>query len=212
MYPDAGPTDLTPDFYLASSSPRRRALLDSQGYCFGLVNAVIEEIPGSDEDAVAYVRRMALGKARAGRGALAQDDHRPVLGADTEVVVDGTILGKPVDLPDLRRMLGLLSGRSHRVLSAVVLDDGRRAESVLTETRVHMRSISEAEIQAYWASGEPGDKAGGYAIQGLAAVFVTGIEGSYTGVVGLPLSETAGLLRGWGIEGWQRRAVACAHE
>ena len=199
------------EFFLASASPRRRELLDGQGYRFALVSASIAEVPRAGEEAGAYVRRMAETKARAGRAALAPDDPRPVLGADTEVVVDGEILGKPGSRGDLQRMLGLLSGRAHRVLSAVALDDGRGVALASSETIVRMRELDEREILAYWASGEPGDKAGGYAIQGLAAAFVTAIEGSYTGVVGLPLCETAMLLRARGIEGWQRDGTR-AHE
>jgi septum formation protein len=147
---------------------------------------------------------MAAGKARAGRAALPAGDRRPVLAADTEVVVDGRILGKPGTLRDAQQMLGLLSGREHRVLSAVALDHGSSVTVVVTETVVRLRELASTEIRAYWRSGEPCDKAGGYAIQGLAAAFVTGIEGSYTGVVGLPLCETAALLRTCGIVGWQR--------
>lgn len=194
----------SPDFFLASGSPRRRELLDRLGYRFAVVVAPIEEVPQDGEPALDYVRRMALGKARAGRLALDPGDTRPVLGADTEVEIDGRILGKPRSLADLQRMLGLLSGREHRVLSAVALDDGHAGALAVTQTVVRMRALRDAEIRAYWASGEPRDKAGGYAIQGLAAEFVTGIEGSYTGVVGLPLAETAALLRGRGIEGWQQ--------
>jgi septum formation protein len=195
---------LAPDFYLASGSPRRRELLERLGYRFALLRAPIEEVPGPGECAADYVRRMAAGKAAAGRAALEAGDPRPVLAADTEVVVDGRILGKPGSLPDLRRMLGLLSGRAHTVLSAAALHGAEGVDLACSETVVRMRAIEPGEIDAYWASGEPLDKAGGYAIQGLAAEFVTGIEGSYTGVVGLPLAETAALLRARGIAGWQR--------
>ena len=192
------------DFYLASTSPRRLALLHGLGYRFTVLPVSVEEAPLPGEGAADYVRRVALDKARAGCALLDPADTRPVLGADTEVVVDGGILGKPDSLDEARRMLGLLSGRAHRVLSAVALAAGADTRVALSETTVHMRPVSRAEMDAYWASGEPRDKAGAYAIQGLAAEFVTGIEGSYTGVVGLPLCEAAALLRGLGIEGWQQ--------
>ncbi|MFM7275203.1 MAG: Maf family protein, partial [Gammaproteobacteria bacterium] len=134
---------------------------------------------------------------------LAGTDARPVLAADTEVEIDGEVLGKPGSLGELLGMLGRLSGRSHRVLSAVALCRGESEHVLLSTTLVALRPLAEAEIRAYWASGEPQDKAGGYAIQGLGAEFVSRIEGSYTGVVGLPLCETAVLLREHGIEGWR---------
>jgi septum formation protein len=192
------------EFYLASASPRRRELLAAQGYRFAVIDASIAEVPEPGEPARDYVERMAAGKARAGRAALPAGERRPVLAADTEVVVDGCILGKPGTLRQAQEMLGLLSGRAHRVLSAVALDDGGSLAVVVTETVVHLRELESEEIRAYWRSGEPCDKAGGYAIQGLGAGFVAGIEGSYTGVVGLPLCETAALLRARGIVGWQR--------
>ena len=193
------------DFYLASTSPRRRELLQGLGYRFAVLAVSVEETPRAGELAADYVRRVALDKARAGRAQLDPVDARPVLGADTEVVVDGGILGKPGSLEEARRMLGLLSGRAHRVLSAMALVAAADTRVAFSATTVRMRPVTGAEIDAYWASGEPRDKAGGYAIQGLAAEFVTGIEGSYTGVVGLPLCEATALLRSCGIEGWQRR-------
>lgn len=192
-----------PDFYLASGSPRRRELLSQLGYRFAVVQAGIEETPFPGESGEDYVRRVALDKARAGAARLGHPLPAPVLGADTEVVLDGRILGKPASPEALRQMLGALAGRTHRVLSAVALV-GQAERVVLTETRVAIRALGDHEIRAYWDSGEPADKAGGYAIQGLAAEFVERIEGSYTGVVGLPLRETAALLREAGIEGWQR--------
>jgi septum formation protein len=194
------------EFFLASASPRRRELLAAQGYRFAVIDASIAEVPEPGESARHYVERMAAGKARAGRAALPAGDRRPVLAADTEVVVDGCILGKPGTLPQEQEMLGLLSGRAHRVLSAVALDDGGSLAVVVTETVVHLRELESAEIRAYWRSGEPCDKAGGYAIQGLAAAFVERIVGSYSGVVGLPLFETARLLQDSGISGWQQDA------
>ncbi len=126
-----------------------------------------------------------------------------VLGADTAVVLDGRILGKPVDQADSMTMLLSLSGREHEVLTAIAILDGQRCESRVVRSLVRFRSITEQEAAAYWASGEPRDKAGGYGIQGLGAVFVAGLEGSYSAVVGLPLCETAELLGHFGIPCWQ---------
>lgn len=192
------------DFHLASGSPRRRELLSALGYRFAVIAAPVEERPAPGEGAAHYVQRVALDKARAGRASLAGTDTRPVLAADTEVEIDGEVLGKPGSLGELLGMLGRLSDRSHRVLSAVALCQGASERVLLSTTLVTLRPLAEAEIRAYWASGEPQDKAGGYAIQGLGAEFVSRIEGSYTGVVGLPLCETAMLLREHGIEGWRR--------
>lgn len=126
-----------------------------------------------------------------------------MLGADTAVVLDGRILGKPVDQADALSMLLGLSGRDHDVLTAVAVLDGRRCETRMVRSRVRFRLITEQEALAYWASGEPRDKAGSYGIQGLGAVFVAGLEGSYSAVVGLPLCETAELLGHFGIPCWQ---------
>lgn len=192
------------DFHLASGSPRRRELLAGLGYRFAVIAAPVEERPMPGELAADYVQRVALDKARAGRARLDDGDTRPVLAADTEVEIDGAVLGKPGSLEELRAMLGRLSGRSHRVLSAVALCHGEAERVLLSLSTVSLRPLAEPEIRAYWESGEPRDKAGGYAIQGLGAEFVSRIEGSYTGVVGLPLCETAELLREFGIEGWRR--------
>ena len=143
-----------------------------------------------------YVQRMAREKARRVHGAT---PGALVLGADTSVVVDTAVLGKPMDLNDTRSMLRLLSGRAHDVFTAVALCTDDVELETVTRTRVHMREIDDHEIEAYWESKEPIDKAGSYAIQGLGAVFVRAIEGSYSGVVGLPLCETADLLNRAGI-------------
>ncbi len=145
-----------------------------------------------------YVRRLAIAKAQCAYNALSATDRGPVLGADTAVLVDGDILGKPRDRADALAMMALLSGRTHRVLTGVALVD-ERVQYRVSDNRVSFRSIGRAEAQAYWHSGEPADKAGGYAIQGLGAIFVSGLEGSYSGVMGLPLFETAQLLAGAGI-------------
>lgn len=144
--------------------------------------------------------RLALAKARAGCAALGRRQPAPVLGADTAVVVDGAILGKPRDRDEGLAMLALLSDRAHRVLSAVALAVPTREAVRVQESRVRFRVLTPAECAAYWDSGEPLDKAGGYAIQGRAAAFVTELRGSYSGVMGLPLFETAELLRAFGID------------
>lgn len=191
-----------PPLFLASGSPRRRELLTQIGVRFTVLSAQIDETPHSEEIPAAYVERLARGKAQAGL-ALLSDDQCCVLGADTAVVLDGHILGKPLDEADAQSMLTALSGREHEVLTAVALVNRQRCETRVVSSRVRFRSISTAEIQAYWASGEPRDKAGSYAIQGLAAIFVEGLHGSYSAVVGLPLCETAELLSRFGIPCWQ---------
>lgn len=190
--------------YLASGSPRRRELLTQIGVPFSVVSAPIDETPLPDESAPAYVERLARAKAAAGLASLA--GPAVVLGADTAVVLDGRILGKPENRKDALAMLADLSGREHQVLTAVALDDGQRVHSLCVTSKVSFRAISADEAQRYWASGEPADKAGSYAIQGLGAVFVTGLVGSYSAVVGLPLSETADLLGQFGIACWQSLA------
>ncbi len=183
---------------LASASPRRSELLNQIGIRFRQRAVAIDETPRQQESAYDYVRRVALEKARAVHLELG-DDEVLVLGADTAVVVDERPLGKPADLAHAREMLRRLSGRMHRVFSAVALVGEREAVRV-SESLVWFRSLSDVEIDAYWQTGEPQDKAGGYAIQGLAAVFVERLEGSYSGVMGLPLYETAQLLQEFGIQ------------
>jgi septum formation protein len=189
--------------YLASGSPRRRELLTQIGVAFSTLAAPIDESVLPGEAADLYVQRLALAKAQTGLATLSNPVDAVVLGADTAVVVDGQILGKPVDQADALAMLELLSSREHQVLTAVALANGQRSDVRLISSAVHFRSISSSEAHTYWASGEPQDKAGGYAIQGLAAVFVTGMRGSYSAVVGLPLCETAALLAEFGIPCWQ---------
>ncbi|MFJ4257555.1 MULTISPECIES: Maf family protein [Pseudomonas] len=190
--------------YLASGSPRRRELLTQIGVPFSVVSAPIDETPLPDESAPAYVERLARAKAAAGLARV--EGPAVVLGADTAVVLDGRILGKPESREDALAMLADLSGREHQVLTAVALTDGQRVQSLCVTSQVRFRAISDDEAQRYWASGEPADKAGGYAIQGLGAVFVTGLSGSYSAVVGLPLSETADLLGQFGVACWQSPA------
>ncbi|MBA1427643.1 septum formation inhibitor Maf [Pseudomonas fluorescens] len=189
--------------YLASGSPRRRELLTQIGVPFTVVSAVIDETPLTNETPVAYVERLARSKAAAGFAALGQTTGICVLGADTAVIVNGKILGKPVDQADALAMLMALAGREHEVLTAIALNDGQRCETRCVSSRVAFRDISVQEATTYWHSGEPRDKAGGYAIQGLGSVFVTGLNGSYSAVVGLPVCETAQLLSQFGIPCWQ---------
>ncbi len=183
--------------YLASGSPRRRELLAQLGVQFEVCVTDIDESAHADEASDAYVRRMAADKARA---ALARLPTRraPVLGADTTVCVGRDRLGKPADRAAGAAMLRRLSGREHEVLTAVAINDGEREVVAVSRTTVTFRPLTDAEIDAYWATGEPRDKAGGYAIQGLGAVFIEAIRGSYTGVMGLPLFETARLLNSFG--------------
>ncbi|NBA97095.1 nucleoside triphosphate pyrophosphatase [Pseudomonas sp. R5(2019)] len=192
--------------YLASGSPRRRELLTQIGVPFTTISANIDETPLPGESPAAYVERLARGKAAAGQALLAATESGAptiVLGADTAVVLDGQILGKPVDEADALAMLAALSGREHEVLTAVAVLDGQRCEVRNVRSKVGFRPISVQEAQAYWDNGEPRDKAGSYAIQGLGAVFVTHLHGSYSAVVGLPLCETAALLADFGIPCWQ---------
>lgn len=184
--------------YLASASPRRRELLHQIGLAHQVIPQQVDEslLPGeSPED---YVRRLAVAKAEAGFESLGVGEYL-VLGADTAVVCEGRILGKPRDRQDALTMLGLLSGNTHSVFSAVALQAAGKLAVAVVETRVSFRAMSPGECELYWASGEPRDKAGAYGIQGLGALFVRNIEGSYSAVVGLPLYETANLLAEFGI-------------
>jgi len=185
----------SPHIYLASNSPRRAELLRQIGVDFHVIATAIDESARPQETPEAHVTRLALEKARAGHATLAAEHHRPVLGADTMVVAGEVALGKPSVREDAIRMLQLLSGSTHRVLSAVALVDAGEAWR-LSISQVTFRTLSWAECAAYWGTGEPRDKAGGYAIQGLAAMFVSRLEGSYSGVMGLPIYETAELLAG----------------
>ncbi|KAB2932081.1 MAG: septum formation inhibitor Maf [Candidatus Contendobacter sp.] len=188
-----------PRVYLASASPRRRELLRQIGVSYRLLRMEVDETPLPDETPYDYVARLALAKARTGCAALGRRQPAPVLGADTAVVVDNAILGKPRDRDEGLAMLALLSGRAHRVLSAVALAIPARDAVEVQESRVRFRALTPAECAAYWDSGEPLGKAGGYAIQGRAAAFITELHGSYSSVMGLPLFETAELLRAFGI-------------
>ncbi len=188
-----------PDIYLASASPRRRELLEQIGVHFETLAVAIEECRAVGETPAAYVRRVALAKAQAGQALPGSRIPRPVLGADTEVVIDGEVLGKPQDRDHGLAMLAQLSGRTHEVLSAVAVVTGAQVLDRLSRSTVSFRVMTAAECAAYWASGEPLGKAGGYAIQGCGALFITELQGSYSGVMGLPLCETGDLLRESGV-------------
>lgn len=187
-----------PDIYLASQSPRRQELLEQIGVDYEVLLVDVDEQVQDNERAQDFVCRVALDKARAGWRMLPEDSRRPVLGADTVVVTGSGILGKPRDREHATRMLQQLSGRTHTVLTAVALVGPTEAVQVRT-SYVTFRTVTTAECEAYWDTGEPADKAGGYAIQGRAAIFISRIEGSYSGVMGLPLFETAELLKESGI-------------
>ncbi len=201
------PQTAPPLLYLASQSPRRRALLDQ----LEIDHVVLPADDGEDVEALeqrvgnesprAYVRRVTRLKAEAALQRVARRGlaPAPVLVGDTTVAVDQTIVGKPADVDDARRMLQMLSGRSHRVLTAVAVAQGGRIEEALSESRVRFRRLSADEIDAYLATEEPYGKAGAYAIQGRAAAFVARIAGSHSGIVGLPLYETMQLLHRFGI-------------
>lgn len=183
--------------YLASQSPRRRELLTQIGIAHQVIAVDIDESQRPGELAAAYVQRLASEKAAAGEQYLRAQNlpFKPVLGADTAVVIDNEILGKPVDKAEGIATLQRLSGRDHEVITGIAVHANAVCESGLSRTRVWFRALNDAEIEEYWASGEPHDKAGAYGIQGLAAKFIERIEGSYSGVVGLPLFEVAQLLK-----------------
>ncbi|MBF8745590.1 septum formation inhibitor Maf [Pseudomonas putida] len=196
---------MTP-LYLASGSPRRRELLTQIGVPFSVVTAPIDESPLPDEAVTEYALRLARAKAAAGFARLSGPGV--VLAADTVVVAKGQMLGKPRDQAHALAMLADLSDGQHQVLTAVAVTDGQRCLDVCVATDVHFRAIGHDEALRYWATGEPLDKAGGYAIQGLGAVFVKSLTGSYSTVVGLPLFETAQLLAQFSIACWQQHEVS----
>lgn len=182
--------------YLASGSPRRRELLAQIGVQFERISAPVDETPFTDELAHDYVVRLAIAKAEAGWQFAQQTGlpALPVLGSDTTVALADQILGKPDDDEHAAAMLRMLSGTTHEVLTAVALRTAQGCDAVLSTSRVRFAALSEAQIRAYVASGEPHDKAGSYGIQGLGGLFVEHLDGSFTGVMGLPLHETAALL------------------
>ncbi|MBL4835180.1 MAG: septum formation inhibitor Maf [Pseudomonas sp.] len=201
MYSDSHFGAGSEGLYLASASPRRSELLAQIGVIHRQFACSVDESVDENETPERYVERVTRAKALAGQAQAPADSV--VLAADTAVVIDGQILGKPRDAAHAASMLRAMSGRAHQVMTAVAVACGEQIKVVRVDTHVRFRLIQESEIAAYWASGEPADKAGGYAIQGLGAVFVSGIEGSYSAVVGLPLQETAQLLASFGIRCWQ---------
>jgi len=191
-----------PQLILASGSPRRRELLHQIGVAHAVQVADVDERQLPGEDPADCAARLAVAKARAVHAATPARAALPVLGADTLVVQDGVTLGKPRDRADALDMLQRLSGRAHRVLSAVALVTAAGVATRLSDSEVRFRCLTPAECAAYWDTGEPRDKAGAYAIQGLGAVFVAALNGSYSGVMGLPLFETAELLAAAGVRCW----------
>jgi len=189
-------------FYLASSSPRRRQLLENVGLCFDVISIEFDESSFDGEAPADFAGRMARNKATCAVGHMEQEGlpDLPVLAADTCVTIDGRILGKPRDTRHAQSMLRALSGCTHQVLTAIALADGDTVWQDLSLSQVTFNEISPRELDAYCASGEPNDKAGAYAIQGLGAAFVKRMEGSYTGVVGLPMYETRRLLNKFDID------------
>jgi septum formation protein len=193
-----------PSVYLASKSPRRQELLRQLGVDFtpllmreaaGRPRDIVE-IPRADELPLEYVKRVARAKASVGWQVMGKRGlaPKPMLGADTEVVLDGTVLGKPSDAAGAVEMLRRLSGQTHEVSTAVAVSWNKEIDMVVSSSRVSFRALTDDEIERYVATGEPFDKAGAYAIQGRGAAFVSHLEGSYSGVMGLPLFETAELL------------------
>ena len=199
MTPDK--TSVAPVIYLASRSPRRVELLKQIGILCVTLPADIDETQNLNESPIDYVMRLARQKAEACSQALNSEQRlSPILAADTTVVLDEQVLGKPEDDNDARQILTRLSGRVHQVHTAVALAFNNQIEVVLSTTVVEMMDLSVAQIEAYIASGDHRDKAGSYGIQGAAGAWIKRIEGSYTGVMGLPLYETAALLRKCGLE------------
>ncbi|HEY6621281.1 MAG TPA: nucleoside triphosphate pyrophosphatase [Steroidobacteraceae bacterium] len=189
--------------YLASGSPRRRELLQQIGVPFRVIGADFDETALQGESPLAYVSRLAEAKAMVGWEGSRDSGDAPVLAADTAVVLDGRILGKPAGMNEAIAMLLQLSGRTHEVLTAIALRTAGGLQVRVSHSTVTFRSIEPGEARLYWETGEPADKAGAYAIQGYAAIFISDLKGSYSGVMGLPLFETAALLKAAGVTCWQ---------
>ena len=187
-----------PQLYLASGSPRRAALLQQIGVAFEVLSVEVDEAMVGTEAPGDYALRLAMEKARAGWRALPAGRQRPVLGADTIVIAGDQIMGKPSDRQQAIAMLRALSGTTHQVITAVALA-GEQEDACSQCSHVTFRTLTLRECEAYWDTGEPRDKAGAYAIQGLAAMFIMRLDGSYSGVMGLPLYETTELLKTFGI-------------
>jgi septum formation protein len=189
--------------YLASASPRRSALLTQIGVPHDVRATDLDEARLPGEPPRVYVERLARDKARAVAGALGAGCDRPVLAADTSVVLADEIYGKPADEDECVRMLRALSGRTHEVMTGVALLAGEALLADVNVSHVTFRALAEDECRRYWRTGEPRGKAGGYAVQGFGATFIERLEGSYSGVMGLPLYETARLLAAAGVSVWQ---------
>ena len=189
---------MTLKLIVASASPRRKELLQQLEIRFQQKTVAIDETPYESELPKEYVTRMAHEKAEAAWAKWGKPD-RLILSSDTTVVIDNKILGKPSGYDDFRTMMQSLSGRQHQVLTSVVVKSDTETKSVLSETHVYFCGLTDSDIDWYWHTGEPPDKAGGYGIQGLGARFVRRIDGSFTGVMGLPLFETAEILSNFGI-------------
>lgn len=193
------------DLYLASQSPRRRQLLDQIGVDHEVISVDVPEIKSAKESPEEYVCRLALEKAKAGLESVYSRglNPMPVLGSDTLGLMQGEVIEKPRDRSHFIDMLSSLSSKSHQILTSVAVVDNQTEHTILVTSEVTFRELSQSEIERYWETGEPRDKAGGYAIQGLGAVFVLSMQGSYSGVVGLPLLETAQLLEKFGVPVWK---------
>lgn len=194
------------DIYLASKSPRRQELLQQLGVRFMVKQQDVAEVIQAGETAATFVQRLALEKAQAVAGQLRATEQKPVLGSDTVVVINDQILGKPESRQDGISMLQRLSGKTHQVLTGVAIVS-RQHSVCVNVSEVTFRQLSLDEIERYWESGEPKDKAGAYAIQGFAAAFIQRLIGSYSGVMGLPLFETAQLLKEHNVPVWQKESL-----
>ncbi|PCJ26233.1 MAG: hypothetical protein COA96_05690 [SAR86 cluster bacterium] len=192
---------------LASASPRRQQLLEQLGVSFAVESQDIDETIASEESPIDYVQRMANGKAESALQKHAVSSQTLILAADTIVVCDKEVMGKPSDQKAAIEMLLTLSGREHHVLSAVTVATLSEKHFIISDSTVRFRTISPEEAKLYWLTGEPVGKAGGYGIQGRAAVFISHLEGSYSGVMGLPLFETAQLLERFGLGGLHQTAA-----
>ncbi|WP_261844104.1 Maf family protein [Aliamphritea ceti] len=192
------------DLILASASPRRSELLQQIGVHFDVKPVDIPEVKLADESAFEFVERLAIEKAVAGWQR--SEQRLPVLGSDTVVVLDDRVMGKPQNRENGIDMLLALSGREHQVVTALAIVNNEQTQVRVVSTRVRFKELSAGLCQRYWETGEPVDKAGGYGIQGLGAVFVASISGSYSSVVGLPLTETAELLDIFKVPFWQHAA------
>lgn len=185
--------------YLASASPRRKAILDQLGIGCEILPQHIDETRLPGENPGSWVCRLAENKAEKALGSVPSTSDAVILGADTTVVLGEEVFEKPADRQDAHRILSALSGRTHHVLTAVALAAAGNTQVLLSDSQVTFRTMSEREISCYWDTGEPADKAGAYGIQGLGALFIREIKGSYSGIMGLPVMETATLLATVGI-------------